>query len=189
MLNNWIDIAVGVLLLLALFQGFRKGLIIELASLLALILGVFGAIKFADVTAMYLTQHVDMPEDYTPLIAFALTFVIIVIAVHFVAVFISKLVKMVALNFINRLGGAVFSLLKSAIIISFFLFFVESVDQKTHLISEQTKDQSFFYYPMAGVAFYLIPKITDSEYFKVLEQEFNDLKEGFPDFDLYDTTN
>ena len=106
-LKNWIDVIIIILLAWQIIKGFRKGFIIELASLLALILGIFGAIKFADFTAGYLSSNIDLPEDYTPLIAFALTFVLIVIGVHFIARLVQTLVKMVALNFINRLAGAV----------------------------------------------------------------------------------
>jgi len=184
MAYNWIDIVLGVLLLWSLIKGFRKGFIIELASLLALILGIYGAIKFADITASYLSNNIDLPADYTPLIAFALTFVVIVVAVHFLARVIQKLVKMVALNFVNRLAGAVFSLLKTVLILSFLLFFVDSIDQNIKVIPKETKDNSILYYPLSGIAFKIIPAITNSEYFEILEEGYQDVKEGFPDFTL-----
>ena len=184
MLNNWIDIVLGVLLLWALIKGYRKGLIIELASLLALILGIYGAIKFADITAIYLSKTVDLPDDYTPLIAFALTFVVIVVAVHFIARLVQKLVKMVALNFPNRLAGALFSGLKITLILSFLLFFIDSIDQNIKVIPKEAKDQSVLYYPLSGIAFKIIPTITNSEYFEILEKEYKEVKDGFPDFTL-----
>ncbi len=181
---NWIDIVLGALLLWSLIKGFRKGFIIELASLLALILGIYGAIKFADITASYLSNNIDLPDDYTPLIAFALTFVVIVVAVHFLARVIQKLVKMVALNFINRIAGAIFSGIKTMLILSFILFFVESIDQSIKVIPKDKKDQSILYYPLSGIAFKIIPAITSSEYFEVLEKEYQNVKSGFPDFSL-----
>ena len=181
LLKNWIDVIILVLLIWTIIKGFRKGFIIELASLLALILGIFGAIKFADFTAGYLSANVDLPEDYTPLIAFALTFILIVIGVHFIARLVQTLVKMVALNFINRLAGAVFSGLKTLLILSFVLFFVESIDQNIKLIPQQKKNDSLFYYPLSGVAFDLLPKITNSSYFEFLQNEYYDLKESIPD--------
>lgn len=186
MTYNWIDIVLGIMLLWSLIKGFRKGFIIELASLLALILGIYGAIKFADITASYLSNNIDLPDDYTPLIAFALTFVVIVVAVHFIARLVQKLVKMVALNFVNRFAGAVFSLLKTALILSFLLFFVDSIDQNIKVIPKQTKDNSILYYPLSGIAFKIVPAITNSEYFEILEKGYKDVKEDFPDFTLPD---
>ena len=181
---NWIDIILGSLLLWSLIKGFRKGFIIELASLLALILGIYGAIKFADITASYLSNNIDLPENYTPLIAFALTFVVIVVGVHFLARLIQKLVKMVALNLVNRIAGAIFSGLKTALILSFVLFFVESIDQNIKVIPKDKKNQSLLYYPLSGIAFSIIPSITNSEYFEDLEKEYQNVKDSFPDFNL-----
>jgi membrane protein required for colicin V production len=181
---NWIDIVLGILILWSLIKGFRKGFIIELASLLALILGIYGAILFADVTAGYLTANIDLPKDYTPLIAFALTFVVIVVGVHFLARMVQKLVNMVALGFINRLAGAVFSGIKTVLILSFILFFIDSIDQNINVIPQKTKNQSILYYPVSGIAFKIIPAITNSEYFEILENRYKDVKDEFPDFTL-----
>lgn len=181
LLKNWIDVIIIILLLWSIVKGFRKGFIIELASLLALILGIYGAIKFADLTAAYLSENVNLPEDYTPLIAFALTFIVIVIGVHFIARLVQTLVKMVALNFINRLAGAIFSGLKILLILSFVLFIVESIDQNIQVIPRKQKQDSIFYYKLSSMAFDILPKITNSEYFEYLKNEYYDLKEAIPD--------
>lgn len=182
-LKNWIDVIISIILIWSLIKGFRKGFIIELASLLALVLGIFGAIKFSDFVAGYLTENVNLPEDYTPLIAFALTFIVIVIGVHFLARLIQGFVKMIALNFFNRLAGGIFSILKSLLILSFILFFVESIDQKTKVIPKKLKQNSFFYYPLSELAFDLLPKITNSDYFDYLKNEFYEIKDAIPDLE------
>jgi membrane protein required for colicin V production len=41
---NWIDIAIVVILILSMVMGFINGLVKEVASLAALILGIWGAI-------------------------------------------------------------------------------------------------------------------------------------------------
>lgn len=179
--NNWIDVLISVLLIWALIKGFRKGFIIELSSLLALVLGIFGAIKFADFTAAYLSENVNLPEDYTPLIAFALTFIIIVIGVHFLARLIQGFVKMIALNFFNRIAGAIFSACKTLLLLCFVLFFIESIDQNTQIIPRKVKQNSFFYYPLSGAAFDLMPKITNSSYFEYLQNEYYEIKEAIPE--------
>lgn len=179
--NNWIDVIITILLLWSMIKGYRKGFIVEFSSLLALALGIFGAIKFADFTSAYLSENVDLPEDYTPLIAFALTFIVIVIGVHFLAKLLQGLVNLVALNFFNRLAGAIFSVCKTLLILSFVLFFVESIDQSTQLIPRKQKQESFFYYPLSGAAFDLLPKITNSTYFEFLKDEFYEIKDSIPD--------
>ncbi|MCB0383139.1 MAG: CvpA family protein, partial [Psychroserpens sp.] len=46
-----IDIILGALLLFGLIRGFLKGLFVEVASLVALIAGVYGAIHFSNFAA------------------------------------------------------------------------------------------------------------------------------------------
>ena len=57
-----IDIVLGALLLFGLIRGLTKGLFVEVASLLALIVGVYGAIHFSYFTTEYLESRVDWNE-------------------------------------------------------------------------------------------------------------------------------
>ena len=60
---NYIDIVIGLLLLFAAIGGLRKGLISELASLAALILGIWGAIEFSYITSDFLTKNFNLETD------------------------------------------------------------------------------------------------------------------------------
>ena len=44
---NYLDIIIAILLIIAIVSGYRKGFIHQLASLAALILGIFLAVKFS----------------------------------------------------------------------------------------------------------------------------------------------
>jgi membrane protein required for colicin V production len=45
---NYLDIILAIPLLWGLYKGVSKGIIKELASLVALIVGIYGAVHFAD---------------------------------------------------------------------------------------------------------------------------------------------
>ena len=107
---NYIDLAVVCLLLYGLARGAYRGFFVEVASLLALVLGVFGALHFSSFTASLLSNYIEW--DYLPLLAFALTFVGIMIGVAWVGKLLKKLAKVVLLGFLNRLLGAVFGACK-----------------------------------------------------------------------------
>jgi membrane protein required for colicin V production len=104
---NFLDIIFLVPLLFSLYMGFRKGLIHLFASLLALVLGILGAIKLRPVFASFLDNLFTIPSEYLNIIAFSVAFVAIVLLVHLVAFLVEKLIKAVALNFVNRLLGMV----------------------------------------------------------------------------------
>ena len=65
---NYIDIILVLLLIFSAISGFRKGLIVELASLAALILGIWGAIEFSDITSEFLVENFNWEPEYLSLI-------------------------------------------------------------------------------------------------------------------------
>ena len=74
---NYIDLAAVCLLVYGLVRGAYRGFFVEVSSLLALVLGVFGALHFSNFTASLLANYIEW--DYLPLLAFALTFIGIII--------------------------------------------------------------------------------------------------------------
>ena len=80
--------------------------------MLHLILGIWGAIKFSAFTAEKLYDYFDMTGQYVGIIAFLITFGIIVVIIHFIGILADKIVNAVSLGFVNRLLGIVFGLLK-----------------------------------------------------------------------------
>ena len=60
---NYLDIIIGILLILGLFKGLKNGLLIEVASLIALILGVYGAIHFSYYAVDFLNEKVSWSEQ------------------------------------------------------------------------------------------------------------------------------
>ena len=165
---NYFDIIVGILLILALIKGFKNGLVIEVASLAALVLGVIGAVKFSYVTEQYLSQ--EMNSGHIGVLAFFITFIVIVIGVHLIARLIDKLLSAVALSPINRILGALFSLLKYAFIISVLLAVFNSISENFSLVPEKQKKSSILYDPISKFAPRVFPYL-----------HFNDIKEKTKD--------
>ena len=56
---NVFDIIIAALLLFGLVRGIMKGLFIEVASLVALIAGVYGAIHFSYFVSNFLKEYVS----------------------------------------------------------------------------------------------------------------------------------
>lgn len=158
---NYFDIIVGILLIFALVKGFKNGLIIEFASLAALVLGVFGAIKFSALTQEWLIRY--WQNDYINIVAFFITFILIVIVVHLLAKLLDSLVKAVALGVINRVLGAAFALLKYGFILSVLLAVFASFDKTWDLIPQKTKESSFLYQPLSNFAPKIFPYLNFNE--------------------------
>lgn len=169
---NYFDIITGILLILAIIKGFKNGLIIELASLAALVLGLFGAIKFSSITETFLIEHIN--SSHIGIIAFIVTFIAIVIGVHLIAKMVDKLISAIALGVINRILGALFSLLKYAFIISVILAILGSFEKTYSLIPEEQKDKSHLYEPLRSIAPFVFPYLQ----FNGVKEKIEDARKG-----------
>src|SRR3990172_5110847 len=101
---NWIDIFICIPLVWGLYKGFSKGLVIELASLAAFFIGIWGAIHFSDFVSGLL-QGWGLTSKYLPVISFCLIFLGIIIAIYAFGKFIDKTIKAASLNIINKITG------------------------------------------------------------------------------------
>lgn len=156
---NYIDLVLGILLIIAAIQGFRKGFIIEFASLAALILGIWGGIKFSDFTAGFITKYTGYTSEYLSTIAFFVTFILIIILIHTMAKMLDSVVRAILLGFLNRLAGIIFGVLKTAVILSVLLLLFDEVDETVHLLPSKQKQESHLYGPMKSVVPTLFPFI------------------------------
>ncbi len=156
---NYIDIVLGVLLVLSAISGFRKGLIVELASLAALILGIWGAIEFSYITSEFLVKNFDWKWDHLNIVSFIITFIVIVILVHIIGNTVNKLVETVMLGFVNKLAGLVFGILRGALFLSIILVVFDKIDEDVGILSKDTKAESRIYEPLRNLAPSIFPFI------------------------------
>ena len=66
---NYLDIILSIPLLWGLYKGITRGIIKELASLLALVLGTYGAIHFSEQIQPTLQANTSIDESYLPWVA------------------------------------------------------------------------------------------------------------------------
>ena len=156
---NVIDIVLLALLLLGIVRGFMKGLFVEIASLVALIAGVYGAIHFSYYVANYLHESVSWDEQYINVVAFAATFVIIIILIAMAGKALTKLADFAALGILNKILGATFGGLKFGFIMSVILIIFAHFNKSFTLIEEQQIEESMLYKPVKNLAPMIFPEI------------------------------
>jgi membrane protein required for colicin V production len=176
---NWLDFLIIILLVFGLARGFINGFIKELASLLALILGIWGAIKLSAFTAERLYDYFDMTGQYVGIISFLVTFIIIVVIIHFVGLLLDKFVETLSLGFLNSLLGLVFGVFKTALILSVIFLVLNAIDAKHHFLPKKLIEQSKFYNPIADIAPAIFPVIGEGNFDKSFDR-FKKKPEGTP---------
>ena len=158
-----IDIVLGALLLFGLIRGAMKGLFVEIASLLALVLGVYGAIHFSYFAAGFLETKVDWNEKTINIVAFAITFVIIVLAISLAGKALTKLADFAALGLLNKLLGGAFGALKIGLILSVLLILFNKLNNTLPFIDEEDIEESVLYKPVKSLAPMIFPTLIKSD--------------------------
>jgi len=137
---NYLDIIVIIPALWFGYKGFTHGLIRELAGLAALILGVYAAFVFTDFVAKWINNPTIPKQVY-----FAVTFLVVLIAVFLLGRLAEKIIKLVIPEFVNNLLGGLFGIAKVAVIFSVVFYFIHSIDSKQVILTPKTTEKSFTY--------------------------------------------
>ncbi|WP_343488239.1 CvpA family protein [Allomuricauda sp. d1] len=148
---SFLDIVLGILLVWGLYKGLKNGLFVELASLVALIAGIYGTIHFSYIAADYLSENMDWNERYIKITAFIITFIAIVLIVHFAGRFLTKIANFAMLGLLNKIAGGIFGALKIAVILGAVLIFFERATASMKFINEETRQESIFYGPLKEI--------------------------------------
>jgi len=148
---GFLDIILGLLLLYGLWKGLKNGLFVEVASIIALVAGIYGAIHFSYYAGDYLSENMDWEERYINIAAFIITFIIIVFAVHLLGKFLTKFADIAMLGLINKIAGAIFGVLKVAVIIGALLIFFERVNSSVGLVKSESLENSVLYKPVKEI--------------------------------------
>lgn len=159
---NFIDIIIIVPLGYAAWQGFKKGFIIELFTLLALLVGIYAGIHFSDWTAQLIRDSFDVEGKYLPVVAFSLTFLAVGAMVYFAGKMLEKMIQVVNLSPVNKILGIIFALLKMLYTLSIGIILLETYDERGEFIPQDVKTESLLYEPVKVIASATIPAIEES---------------------------
>jgi membrane protein required for colicin V production len=122
-----LDIIYAVIIVLAILHGYRRGLIVGLFSLVAIIIGLAAAMKLSIVAEKYIGKVIKIPDQWLPIISFAIVFLLVILLIRWGARAIQKMVEMVMLGWANKIGGILFYVAIYTIVFSVLLFYAEQM--------------------------------------------------------------
>ena len=141
---NYLDIIIAIVLFLFGWKGLRKGLVIEVVTLLALGVGIYGAMRFSDFTAERLQEVMTIQPKYLNTVSFILTFILLVIAVNVIGRAVKKTIHSLNLGSFDRLGGFLFGAAKGVLLCSTLVLVLNNL-QFMGLIKEEVRKESYLY--------------------------------------------
>ena len=122
-----LDLIYAVIIVFAILQGYRRGLIVGLFSLVAVIIGLAAAMKLSIVAGKYIGKAIKISDEWLPIISFAVVFLVIVLLIRLGAKAIEKTVELAMLGWINKIGGIIFYVAIYTIVFSVLLFYAEQM--------------------------------------------------------------
>ena len=160
---NVFDIVIAALLIFGFVRGVMKGLFVEVASLAALIGGVYGAIHFSYFIGDFLKEAVSWDQEYVSLAAFAGTFITIIVTIALLGKMLTKLADFAALGVINKILGGVFGAIKIGLILSVIFIFFGKMNDTIPFVKKETLEESILYAPVKKIAPTIFPSIIKNE--------------------------
>ena len=168
-----LDIIFAIVIVIALFKGYKKGLIIALFSLLAFIVGIAAAVKLSAAVASYFQPHHSSSSKWLVVLAFVVLFLAVVLIIHMGGKLIEKTFEMALLGWANRLGGVLLYAALYTIIFSVCLFYAD----KIHLFEKATLSESLAYPYVQPVG----PKVIEGlgKWIPLFKDAFSQLEDFF----------
>lgn len=168
---NVLDIILAILLAVGAISGFRKGIISQLCGLAGILLGVWLAFKFSDKVSEWLGVEIG------DIASFVIVFVGAVLVAALAGKISAAILRATGLGIINRLGGALLSVVAYALIASLLLGLFERINNATEWVEPQVMEESVLIPPVMQVSEFVFPylaevkdAIVESDSFKLDKQ-------------------
>jgi membrane protein required for colicin V production len=136
-----IDLVLAVPLLYGMYRGFRKGFLMEVVNILALVLALIGGFKLMDQAMVVLVDVFGKPGPFLPFLAFILVFIGIVLGVNILGRAMKGLIGLTILGSVDKFIGSLIGLLKYAFAVSLVLWLIDTFDPD--VFGEQLKKDAF----------------------------------------------
>ncbi|MBQ6988572.1 MAG: CvpA family protein [Alistipes sp.] len=158
---NVFDIIVYVALAWAVFNGWRRGFLLQMMSLVAVVAALYLSVKYcSEVGAM-----LGLDGTTQPIVGFIVIFAVTLILLTIAGYLMRKVFRFAGLGMVDILFGILFSVLKIGVIVSALFAWFAAVNKDYDWASKQTVEESRWFTPISGVVDKLTP------YFEELNSE------------------
>jgi len=122
-----VDIVLVIVILFGAYQGYKDGFLMGVFTLLALVLGVFGAFKLMGSGMEFLQDEFNADKAVLPYLAFILIFVLIVVLVTWLGRRIRGSIDKTFLGRVDEIMGAGLGAVKTIFMASVLLWIADSL--------------------------------------------------------------
>ncbi len=141
---NGFDVVFLLVLLMGAWKGWSNGLLKEVLGLVGIFVGLYVARLLYEQVGEHLAPHLGTSPSVANIIAFALLWMGVPILLSILGSLLTKFLELVGLNGINRIGGAVVSLVKYVLLLGILC----NVLAITHLVKDEMQETSVLFSPL-----------------------------------------
>lgn len=178
-----LDIIAIILIIVFFIRGYMKGLIVAAFSILAIILGVFCALKLSERLASYMLEQGWVTSGWSQIISYIVLFVGVMLLVRLIARAIESALKAAMLGWINKTLGGVLYMGIAVLVWSTFLW----LGREIGVISPELIKESKTYAYIEPVAPWLADKV--GMLVPMVKEVFADLEFFFDSVNTYIPTD
>jgi membrane protein required for colicin V production len=153
----WLDIVLIAPLIWGAYIGFKKGLIAQTLGLASIVIGVWLGTQHTEYAHLILEDKVD--PKYLSIASFIFIFLTVVITGAIIIKVLEKLVNLIQLKFLNKIGGIVLGITKVFAFLVIAIFTLESWDTQNLVINKSVKQTSLIYPILSKSSKIIVPNI------------------------------
>jgi len=135
---NLLDVILIVVVGFSSVYGLFKGMVKEVISLLAVIIGLIGASRFYE-EASPLLKDFGLGEQVAKSLSFFILFILIFIAMILIGKLLHRLIHAIFLGWLNRLGGVGFGFIRGIVISGIIIVFLTLIFSEKAPILRKSK--------------------------------------------------
>ena len=175
---NYLDIIIGIILILFAIVGLRNGIIREAFSLAAFIGGIYGAMRLSDMVGHWLGKIINVSPEWMSVISFIIVFVALALLINWLGNWLAQLVESISLGFIDKIGGIVFGIAKGFLLVGVLILLLDFFGIKD-VLNEATRKGSKLYKYSEDVATWIYDN--KDGWINKIEEKFKDKDDDVED--------
>ena len=150
---NVFDIIVYIALAWAVFNGWRRGFLLQMMSLVAVIAALFLSVKYCAEVGTFLGVYGSIHKVVGFIVIFAVTLIMLTVFGYL----LRKVFRFAGLGMVDVLLGILFSVLKIGVVVSVLFAWFATINMNYDWASKQTIEESRWFTPISGVVNKLTP--------------------------------
>jgi membrane protein required for colicin V production len=133
----WLDILIVIGALAAAWFGYKKGFLIEILSLLAIMCAFAVAWSLSSKLVLFIAEFLKWNSKFLMIFAFVIVVLVVSYSMYWASVLFTRIVHKSAVGTLDKIFGAVFSVFKWVFMFSLVLWFLNAIQSSWYQEQKQ----------------------------------------------------